>query len=158
MAYDRAMIYVEATAAEQTAYANTDRLKTVGSTVYLSFPMRYVAKNGVHINPHVREEIKAYRDENTRKLTRVTASGTKTSISMDIMGGRNNAEKKEIIAWFTAHEIDSQQRKITLLYYDADYDNYGTGTFYRADTEYTILTTTANDIIWDAFTIDLVEY
>lgn len=158
MAYDRAMIYVEATAAEQTAYANTDRLKTVGNTVYLSFPMVYVAKNGIHIKPHVREEIKAYRDDNTRKLTRVTASGTKTSISMDIMGGRNNAEKNEIIAWFTAHEIDSQQRKINLLYYDADYDNYGTGDFYRADTEYTILSAKGAEVIWDAFTIDLVEY
>ena len=158
MAYDRAMIYVEATAAEQTAYANTDRLKTVGSTVYLSFPMRYVAKNGVHIRPHVREEIKVYRDDNTRNLTRVTASGTKTSISLDIMGGRSNAEKKEIDAWFTAHEIDTHQRKISLLYYDADFDIYGTGTFYRADTEYSMISAKGNEIIWDAFTIDLVEY
>lgn len=158
MAYDRAMIYVQATSAEQTAYANTNRLKTVNNTVYLSFPMKYVAKNGVHINPNVREEIKAYRDDNSRNLTRVTAAGTKTSISIDILGGQHNAEKNEMQAWFTSHEIDTLQRKITLLYYDADSDSYKTGTFYRADTEYTIITTTANDILWDAWTYDLVEY
>lgn len=158
MAYDRAMIYVQASSAEQTAYANTDRLKTVSNTVYLSFPMKYVAQNGVHINPNVREEIKAYRDDNTRNLTRVTAAGTKTSISIDMLGGLNNAKKQEILGWFTSHETDALQRKITLLYYDADSNSYTTGTFYRADTEYSAIRTTANDVIWDAFTIDLVEY
>lgn len=158
MAYDRAIIYVQATSAEQSAYANTDRLKTVGNTVYLSFPMKYVAKNGLHIIPNVREEIKAYRDDNTRHLTRVTASGTKTPISIDMLGGLNNAQKNEILHWFTSHETDALQRKIDILYYDLDTDTYGTGTFYRADTEYTIIRTTANDIIYDAFTYDLVEY
>lgn len=158
MAYDRAIIYVTATQAERTAYANTNRLKTVSGTVYLSFPMKYVAYNGVHLTPNMREEIKAYRDDNTRNLTRVTASGMKTGITIDIMGGLNNAQKKEIIAWFTAHESVSQQRKISLLYYDADSDTYKTGSFYRANPDYEFLYTTDNDIIWDAFTIELVEY
>lgn len=158
MAYDRAVIYVVASSAERTAYANTDRLKTVNSTVYLSFPMKYVAYNGVHLSPNVREEIKAYRDDNTRNLTRVTASGLKSGITIDIMGGLNNAAKKEIVAWFTSHESVALQRKISLLYYDADSDAYKTGTFYRANPDFDMLYTTENDIIWDAFTIELVEY
>ena len=158
MAYDRALIYAQATSAEQTAYAGTNRLKTVGSTVYLSFPMRYVAFNGVHIKPNVREEIKAIRDENTRTLTRVTAAGTKTSMSIDILGGLHNVEKNAVVAWFTAHETDSLQRKIPLLYYDIDSDTYKTGTFYRADNDWDWLYQTDDDIIWDAFTFDLVEY
>lgn len=158
MAYDRAIIYVVATEAERTAYANTGRLKTVGGTVYLSFPMRLVAYDGIHLNPNIREEIKAYRDDNTRTLTRVTASGTKTTISIDILGGLTNAQKKEVLAWFTGHETSALQRKISLLYYDADSDTYKTGVFYRSETEYTVIYTTQNDIIWDAFTIDLTEY
>lgn len=158
MAYDKAIIYVAATAAEQTAYANTGRLKTYNGVVYLSFPMRYVAFNGVRMNPNVREEIKAYRDDKTRNLTRVTATGTKTSLSLDMLGGLNNAKKKEIIDWFVSHESNTLQRKIQLLYYDADSDTYKLSNFYRADTEFTMLYTTSNDIIWDAFTIDLVEY
>lgn len=158
MAYDRAVIYVAATAAERTAYANTNRLKTVSGTVYLSFPMRYVAYNGVKMNPNVREEIKAYRDDKTRNLTRVTATGTKSSMTLEMLGGLNNAAKKEIVAWFTSHETNTLQRKINLLFYDPDSDSYRTGTFYRADIEFTMLYTTTNDIIWDSFTIDLVEY
>lgn len=158
MAYDRAIIYVAATAEERTAYANTGRLKTVNNVVYLSFPMRYVAFNGAHLNPNVREEIKAYRDDKTRNLTRVTATGTKSSLTLEMLGGLNNAAKKEIIAWFTAHEVNALQRKIQLLYYDPDSDSYRLGYFYRADTEFAVLYTTANDIIWDAFSIDLVEY
>lgn len=157
MAYDRAWIYTAATAAEQTAYANTRRLKTVGSIVYLSFPMRLVAKNGVHIQPNIREEIKASRDDNTRNLIRVTAEGTKTQIKMDILGGLNNAEKKEALSWFTNHETDALKRNINLLYYDPDSDTYKTGSFYRANPEFTAIYTTDTDIIWDAFTIELVQ-
>ena len=158
MAYDRAVIYVAATNAEQTAYAGTNRLKTFNNTVYLSFPMRFVAFNGVHISPNVREEIKAIRDENTRRLTRVTADGMKTSISLDILGGLNNEERKTVIGWFTAHETSAKERKVPLLYYDMDADTYDTGDFYRANADWDWLYQTDNDIIWDAFTIELVEY
>lgn len=158
MAYDRALIYVQATDAEQTAYAGTNRLKTFDNTVYLSFPMRFVAYNGIHINPNVREEIKAIRDENTRNLTRVTADGMKTSMSIDILGGLHNEEKKMILAWFTAHETSRKERKVPLLYYDIDEDVYDTGNFYRANAEWNFLYQTDDDIIWDAFTIELVEY
>lgn len=157
MAYDKAWIYTAATAAERTAYAGTGRLKTVSGTVYLSFPMRLVALNGIHVSPNMREEIKATRDENTRNLIRVTADGTKTQITMDILGGLHNAEKKEALAWFTSHETNTKQRNINLLYYDPDSDTYKTGSFYRANPEYDVIYTTANDIIWDAFTIELIE-
>lgn len=158
MAYDRAVIYVAATSAEQTAYAGTNRLKTFNNTVYLSFPMRFVAFNGVHIEPNVREEIKAIRDENTRRLTRVTADGMKTSISIDILGGLHNEDRKTVIGWFTAHETSAKERKVPLLYYDMDADTYETGDFYRANATWDWLYQTDNDIIWDAFTIELVEY
>lgn len=158
MAYNGAFLWVQASAADQTAYSGTDRLRTINNVTYLSFPMKYIAYNGYKVNPNVREEIKAYRDDNTRNLTRVTAQGTKTGISMDMLGGLHNSEKQEVVNWFTDHEIDSLQRKITMLYYDIDSDTYKTGTFYRSDTEYTVLYTTATDVIWDAFTIELAEY
>lgn len=157
MAYDKAWIYTAATAAERSAYANTRRLKTVNGTVYLSFPMRLVAKNGIHVSPNMREEIKASRDDNTRDLIRVTASGTKTQISIDMLGGLNNAQKNEALAWFTSHETDELKRNINLLYYDPDSDSYMTGSFYRANPKYDVIYTTDTDIIWDAFTIELVQ-
>ena len=158
MAYNGAFLWVAATTADQTAYANTGRLKTISGTVYLSFPMAYIARGGYKSTPNAREEIKAYRDDNTRNLTRVTASGTKTSISIAMLGGLNTAKKSEVLKWFTDHESNALQRKITALYYDMDTGNYVSGTFYRADTEYSVLYANGSDVIWDAFTIELVEY
>lgn len=158
MAFNGAFLWVAATTAEQTAYANTGRLKTINNTVYLSFPQKYIAYGGYKCTPNNREEIKAYRDDNTRNLTRVTASGTKTGITIDILGGLHDAEKREVLAWFTGHESNALQRKISLLYYDTDSGNYVTGAFYRANTEYAVLYIGASDIIWDAFTIELAEY
>lgn len=158
MAFNGCFLWVAASAAERTAYANTGRLKTINGTVYLSFPQKYIALSGYHCKPNQREEIKAYRDDNTRNLTRVTASGTKTGITVDILGGLHDSEKREIISWFTGHESVALQRKISLLYYDSDSGNYVSGTFYRSDIEFTAIYIDTSDIIWDAFTIELVEY
>ena len=45
------------------------------------FPNEYIAWESYESEPNHREEIKAYRDDNTRDLTRVTAEGTKTSLT-----------------------------------------------------------------------------
>lgn len=158
MAYNGAFLWVTATSADRTAYANTGRLKTISGTVYLSFPMKYLAQNGYECTPNSREEIKAYRDDNTRTLTRVTASGTKSSMTLKMLGGLKNSEKKEVFKWFTDHESIALQRKISILFYDPDTDGYRTSSFYRTDTQLTAITTTASDIMWDSFTIELVEY
>ena len=158
MAYNGAFLWVVASSADQTAYANTGRLKTISGTVYLSFPMKYVAKGGYECTPNVREEIKAYRDDNTRNRTRVTASGTKTSMTIKMLGGLNNTKKKEVFKWFTDHESNALQRKISVLFYDPDTDAYRTANFYRTDTQLTALITTSTDIVWDAFEIEMVQY
>lgn len=158
MAYNGAFLWVTATSADQTAYANTGRLKTISGTVYLSFPMKYLARRGYECIPNQREEIKAYRDDNTRNLTRVTAAGKKTAITLNTLGGLSNAKKKEVFKWFTDHESNALQRKISVLFYDPDVDAYRTSSFYRTDTQLTAIRTTSTDIIWDAFTIEMVEY
>lgn len=158
MAFNGAFLWVQATSADQTAYANTDRLKTISGTVYLSFPEKYMALKGYSIDPNKREEIKAYRDDNTRNLTRVTATGTKTTMKIKMLGALRNAQKKEVFKWFTDHESDALQRKISLLFYDSDTDGYRTGSFYRADTELTAISHTNNDIVWDSFDFELTQY
>ena len=158
MAFNGSFLWVVANSADRTAYANTDRLKTINGTVYLSFPMHLLAKKGYGVDPNVREEIKVYRDTNTRNLTRVTADGMKTSMTLKFLGGLNNAKKIEADSWFTSHESIAKQRKISLLYYDSDSDTYKTGNFYRANPHYDVISTTATDIIWDAFEYYLAEY
>ena len=158
MAYNGSFLWVAATAADQTTYEGTGRLKTIGGTVYLSFPMRLLARKGYSIDPNAREEIKAYRDTNTRELHRVTAEGTKTSMTLKFLGGLHNAQKQEADGWFTAHESIALERKVPLLYYDPDSDTYKTGNFYRANPHYEVISATDTDIIWDAFEYSLAEY
>ena len=158
MAYNGALLWVEATNADQTAYAGTGRLKTIGTTVYLSFLMNAIGEEGYSSKPNIREEIKAYRDDNTRNLTRVTASGMKTQIAIETREKLPDADKIEVLKWFTDHEIMAVQRKITLLYFDIDTSTYKTGTFYRADTEYKIQTIQKDKLYWKPFTIELIEY
>lgn len=158
MAYNGSFLWVVASAADQTTYAGTGRLRTIGGTVYLSFPMKYLARKGYDCRPKQREELKAYRDDNTRNLTRVTATGLKSSMTLKTLGGLHDAEKREILAWFTSHESDALQRKISLYYYESDSGNYETGNFYRSNSAYTVITTTETDIIWDTIEIELVQY
>lgn len=49
------------------------------------FPHQYINYESYSTLPNSREEIKAYRDDNTRDLTRVTASGTKSSFSLRLV-------------------------------------------------------------------------
>ena len=122
------------------------------------FPLRYIAWESYDSTPDQREEIKAYRDENTRDLHRVTAQGTKTKISFKTRDGLNLHDKKVIQKWFTDAESDAQQRKINLSFWDDEANEYKTGDFYRPDIKFTIKKVTENDIIYKELQITLVEY
>lgn len=158
MAYNGSLLWVATTATDRTVYAGTDRLKTINSTVYLSFPMHVLDVEGYTVQPNIREEIKAYRDENTRNLTRITASGKKTQIVMKTRKNLPDADKVDVLKWFTDHESDAGQRKISVLYFDIDSSTYKTGNFYRANPEYTISKIEGTKLFWNAFNIEMVEY
>lgn len=158
MAYNGSLLWVQATNADQTAYAGTDRLKTINGTTYLSFPMHVIGEEGYSSKPNIREEIKAYRDDNTRNLTRVTATGTKTQIAIETRERLKDSDKVDVLKWFTDHESSELERKITILYFDIDTSTYKSGTFYRTDPEFNIQQIKGMDLFWKPFTIELIEY
>ena len=109
-------------------------------------------------NPDQREEIRAYRDDNTRALTRITAQGRKSIFSF---ATRNNLHLKDKIAiqkWFTEKEVNSTERKIQLTFWNEETNNYDTGYFYRPNMEFKIKSIIGNDIIYDSMQFDFVEY
>jgi len=122
------------------------------------FPMKYIDEKSWSSNPNFREEIKAYRDENTRNLTRVTAAGKKSSFKFDIREGLHLADKKIIQKFFTDRESDAAQRKITLWYWNDEDNKYKEGTFYRPNMEFKIKRVTSTEIYYDTMTIELIEY
>lgn len=122
------------------------------------FPLNYIAWESYDSTPNQREEIKAYRDENTRDLVRVTAKGKKTKIKFTTKQGLHLNDKKTIQKWFTDAESNHAQRKINLKYWNDEDNKYETGDFYRPDINFKIRKVEENDLIYEALDITLVEY
>jgi len=118
---------------------------------------KWIVLESYKTTPNVREEIKAKRDDYSRNLTRVTATGTKTSITFSVPAC-GLATKKAVQKFFTDNEVDKLQRKIHLRYWNDEANDYRTGYFYRTDIEFTIKRINGNDILYAPFEITLVEY
>ncbi len=122
------------------------------------FPHKYIQVESWSTTPNQREEIKAYRDDNTRDLTRVTAAGRKTAIQFKTRAHLHLAEKQEIQNFFVSHEVDHAERKIQLTFWNDESNDYQTGYFYRPNMDFVIERITEDDIVYGEFTFDLVEY
>ena len=133
-----------------------------GSTVDVIFPHNYIQLESWKSTPNQREEIRAYRDENTRNLTRVTASGKKSIFSFKTRPNLHLAEKQAIQTFFTQGEIrtggDANERKIKLTFWNEETNDYQTGWFYRPNMEFPIIKITDSDIIYGALDFSFVEY
>lgn len=121
-------------------------------------PEKYIAVESWDSTPNQREEIKAWRDENTRNLFRVTAKGKKTSFQFSTIDGLHLADKIEFQKFFTSAESNADERKINLEYWNDEKNKYDTGDFYRPNMNFPIQEHTADDIIYKAMTFEFVEY
>lgn len=122
------------------------------------FPHKYIALESWDSTPDQREELKAYRDDNTRNLTRITATGKKSVFSFTTRNLLHLAEKEEIQKFFTDAESSSEQRKIALEFWNDETNSYDTGTFYRPNMNFPISKITDTDIIYKALKFEFVEY
>jgi len=122
------------------------------------FPNKYIQYNSWSSTPNQREEIKAYRDDNTRNLTRITAAGKKSVFSFKVRSPLHLNDKIEIQKFFTDFEIDQEQRKVNLRFWDDEHNEYKTGTFYRPNMQFPIIRITDDDIIYGELTIECIEY
>lgn len=129
------------------------------------FPHEYINAESYEVTPNQREELKAYRDENSRDLYRVTASGKKSRIDFSLWPGLHVADLEAVSAFFyngEAQESDPTtahaQRKIQITFWDTENQTYKTGTFYRPNTKYPIAQITNSDVTYGEITISLIEY
>lgn len=131
----------------------------------VKFPNEYIQFDSWTSSPKQREEIKAYRDDNTRNLTRVTASGMKSKFSFTTRPGLHLDEKIAIQTFFTnAMNAESdptlakKQKTVELTYWDDDENKYNSGTFYIPNMNFPIKRITEDDIIYKELTFNFVEY
>ena len=133
-------------------------LKAGTGTTAEEFPMKYILEATWESTPNQREEIKAYRDDNTRNLTRVTAQGKKSKITFQIRDNITLEQKIEIQTFFTAHEVSAEERKIEITYWNDEDNNYKTGFFYRPNLTFKISHISGTTIFYKGFKIELIEY
>ena len=122
------------------------------------FPLKYMLYESYESTPNAREELKAYRDDNTRNLTRITAQGKKSTFSFKTRKYLHLAEKMEIQKFFTDSETDPNQRTIQLTYWNEEDNDYKTSYFYRPNMKFKIYKISNDDIIYDEMSFELIEY
>lgn len=122
------------------------------------FPHEYINAESWNGTPKQREEIKAYRDDNTRDLYRITAKGKKSKITFNTRPWLHLADKELILNWVSANVSDADQRKLHLIYWDDENSQYDSGYFYIPDITYNIKKITEDDIIYSELKFTFVEY
>lgn len=124
----------------------------------IPFPHAYIQYDTYSTLPNSREEIKAYRDDNTRDLTRITASGTKSSFGFKLRDGMHLWEAQEVLNWLKSNYTIPLERKLTITYWNQEDLVYKTSDFYCADIKWEIKTIRGDDIIYKEAQVDFVEY
>ena len=131
-------------------------IKTVSPEVVL--PAKFIEASSYKATPNQREEIKAYRDENTRDLTRITAAGKKSKIIFTTRDNLHLKDKIELQDYFYNAESDHNERKVQIQFWNDEENVYKTGYFYRPDIQFTIKKITEDDIIYEKLEVHLIEY
>lgn len=129
-----------------------------GNTVTAVFPEKYIQVDTYKSTPKQREEIKAYRDENTRNLTRITAKGMKSKIVFSTRDNLSLDEKIEIQNFFYNAETNHTERKVKIKYWDDENNCYDEGFFYRPNMDFEIKTVSNDTIKYKSFNFELIEY
>lgn len=134
------------------------------------FPEEYMALETWSSTPNQREEIKAYRDDNTRNLTRVTAAGRKSIFSFETRERLHLADVQAIKNFFVNHESNTAERKIRLAFWNEEAGDYITADFYRPNMAFPVKqivnkpiringsNDTYVDIIYGKLKIELIQY
>lgn len=135
----------------------------ISKTFYvLPFNHSYMKLSSWKSSPNQREEIRAYREENTRNLTRETAAGMKSKLTFTTRSNLHLADKQALLGFFTDGELrpggNVDQRKIQLVFWNDETSDYHASYFYRPNMNFQIIKLMASDLIYDAVEISLVEY
>lgn len=121
-------------------------------------PLSYIKMDsGNEQTPNQREEIKAERDDYTRKLTRVTADGMITKQSF-VFRSMNIKQRRALKKVMENGLVDAKQRKYNVTYWNDETLQYEKGNFYIPDITYSKKRADENDLIYSEFTMTLIGY
>lgn len=124
-----------------------------GATNNVIFPAKYIVMESWDSNPRQKEYLKAYRDDNTRNLTKVAASGRKSTFKFTIPKTKLS-DRTFIKNWIEANGGDEE---IQVEYWDDKNLRYRTGSFYIPNLNFKIVKHSAKDIMYDSLEIEFIE-
>ncbi len=127
----------------------------------VTLPNSFLLADGWQSVPNQRIDISAYRDGNV-KLHRDTSANFKTSLTLNIRS-LTLAEMTafhNVIGLATLAITDKRQRKLAVTYWNDEELAYKYAEMYMPDVSYSIKTIDEEnkDILYNPFTIELVEY
>lgn len=121
------------------------------------FPLKYIAFESWDSTPNQREEVKAWREEYSRKLFRVTAPGKMSIFSFTTRDGLHLEDKIAIQNFFYNNEINHEQRTIQLKFWNEETNSYTEGVFYRPNMNFQIKRVEKNDIIYKEMKFEFIQ-
>lgn len=128
-----------------------------GSNVtYEAFPHSLIAKDSYQSTPLQRTELKAYRDTQN-KLHRVTSPNYKSKIVFQTTP-LNLSQLKNIRGILKDAFINSQQRKLRVMYWDEELLDYRKMVCYMPDITYTTSVVKGRNIKYQALELTFIEY
>lgn len=119
------------------------------------FPSRFIQWDTWDSSPKQIEYLKAYRDDNTRDLTKIPANGRKSTFSFKT-NQLSLLDRQILKEFFDEAELNSEG-DIQLEYWDDKNLEYSVGTFYRPNMKFHIIGHTGNDIKYGEHTFEFVE-
>lgn len=124
------------------------------------FPMKYIKYDSWESDPNHREDIKAYRDDNTRALYRETVKlqYTKSAFSFSTRDNLTLEDREAIKQFFDSAYSDATERKLSLEYWNDEDLNYKTGVFYVANMQPKIKVVKGDTLVYNSYKIEFVEY
>jgi hypothetical protein len=124
-------------------------------------PNSFILADGWESTPNQRVELDAYRDANVL-LHRETSENFKTSLTLNIrsMDLAEMTAFKNVIGLATLEITSKRERRLMVTYWNDEELAYKNATMYMPDVTYSIHTVNeaTNDIEYNAFTIELIEY
>ena len=124
----------------------------------VELPNSYIMMDAGNVQtPNQREELKATRDDNTRRLHRVTASGQISKFSL-VFKPLTNRQLQALHTIMNNSLVNPAQRRYNVTFWNDEHLQYENGDFYIADITYEKLLVGDDFILYNSFTMEFIGY
>lgn len=124
----------------------------------VELPNSYILQDsGNTATPNQREELKATRNDKTRKLYRVTADGMISQFSI-VIRSLTNTQRAALRNVMASGLINSKQRKYDVTYWDDEELCYKNAPMYIPDITYERVLVGDDFVLYAPFTMEFIGY